>query len=1135
MRLADTYSINVRYQRATRIDNDLSTDFFPGLVFHGTAENTLRTLGKQFAEGHQRAFTITGPYGTGKSTIALLLTGFLHHRKSFRDAASASMKEAFFSELASYLPVQKGWLIVRAVSGVENPLITLWSAIHRALADHPETKDLAANYMLPDQAISEDRLEKLVIRLFKDAAGKVDGVYFMLDEMGKALEYFIKHDLDMQFFQNFAESFQGASVPCIFAGFLHQAFSDYARGKGKSIQDKWAKIQGRYSDLLYNVSEDETVALIAQSIEDKSGRAEVWHKDLVAGVCMNVQRTQLRNSQVLQSRLQGCFPLHPVVALMLGPISKRRFSQNERSTFSFLNSREPHSFHNFLAEHEATGYAVYRLHNLWDYLESNLEHHIAGTSDGHAWMVASEAIIRISSHGSETHKQLIKTIAMLNIFGRTLGLYATDDCIRKAMDHVYGARSNQRKQKQDLLDQDLNFLKDNSVVTFRKHLSAWAIFEGSDFDLEGLLELQRDALQFDDNWVNVLEYQQLSIAKRHYHEKGTLRWMDQRVVLTPEDVTSCKWQPKHGAFASFMLLAKENTKHKELEKLSTAKPRTVIGITHQIEPLKEAARELLALQLVVKDTPELQHDKIAAKEHEARTANARNEFDEAYRKAFEQAVWWFKGKQLNQASLNVISSRIADAMYPYTPEIFNELINREKPSGTSNAARRKLMEQMVAYAGEKNLGLSEGFPPEKAIYLSCLKQTGLHGKLESGDYGFTIPERTDFEGLKEMLHKTEEMINQSSALVTLGQVYAFWQAAPFGVTAGLCPILALAYLLSRDDELAYYDKDSTGQFIFIPEIDDEFVNKMMRAPKEVGVRHYEISGVKHHYIHSFARIASEQIDETSPQALSVARQIVGFVHKLPAWVKSSRNLGEKTKKFRDIVLKANDPYQLLLEDLYGIFGLEQASSEEDSDKMLEHYLNSAIDELRDMDMNMMNGYKKILESQLGRLDHSLAVRCNAVMEVAADFRLQAFAQRLSSCEQEDTQWLKWLIALVASAPEKDWNDSVMDRGKEELFEYCQRFKRVETFARASKDSSQKESASTSIALVVGSGGQAKEFVRQVSVNKEQTEEVNRLKALLFETLKMGDKSNDLVALALQQALQEMLTEYEAPVCGLGGA
>ena len=76
IRLADTYSINVRYQRATRIDNDLSTDFFPGLVFHGTAENTLRTLGKQFAEGHQRAFTITGPYGTGKSTIALLLTGF---------------------------------------------------------------------------------------------------------------------------------------------------------------------------------------------------------------------------------------------------------------------------------------------------------------------------------------------------------------------------------------------------------------------------------------------------------------------------------------------------------------------------------------------------------------------------------------------------------------------------------------------------------------------------------------------------------------------------------------------------------------------------------------------------------------------------------------------------------------------------------------------------------------------------------------------------------------------------------------------------------------------------------------------------------------------------------------------------
>ena len=46
--------------------------------------------------------------------------------------------------------------------------------------------------------------------------------------------------------------------------------------------------------------------------------------------------------------LEACWPLHPVVACLLGPISRRRFGQNQRSIFGFLNSSEPHGFQDFL-------------------------------------------------------------------------------------------------------------------------------------------------------------------------------------------------------------------------------------------------------------------------------------------------------------------------------------------------------------------------------------------------------------------------------------------------------------------------------------------------------------------------------------------------------------------------------------------------------------------------------------------------------------------------------------------------------------------------------------------------------------------------------------------------------------------
>lgn len=1126
MRLADTYSINVRYQRATRIDNDLSADFFPGLVFHGTAENTLRTLGRQFSEGQQSAFTVTGAYGTGKSTVALLLTGFLHADHKLRTSAQAIIGETVSKELDDYFHVSKGWLIVRSVGGVEDPIFSLWQAIHSALEEHPNTVSLAKKFKLPKSKPTESELLDAIDRLLKAVKDKVDGVYFVLDEMGKVLEFINRHSSELHLFQDLAEKLSRSETPSLFIGLLHQAFSEYARSRGAKVQDEWAKVQGRYTDLLYNVSEDETVALIEKSIACDKKKASGQHMKLVKKVCDAAHDSSLKNNMHLQRRLAGCYPLHPSVALILGPLSKRRFSQNERSTFSFLNSREPHSFQNFLAG-DSKKSDCYRLYDLWDYLEQNLEHHIVSTNDGHAWTVASAAIERTSHYGSELQQQVIKTIAMLNLFGRKMGMYANEDAIVAAMDHI----SNVSEIKIALQE-----LKQESVITFRKHLSAFAVFEGSDFDLEELLEEERDRVQGDDSWTTVLEYQQFTIAKRHYHEKGTLRWLDQRVALSVEDAVKEKWKVKAGEFASFILLANESIASKEkLADFSRNHGMYAVGVSNEIEPLKIAARELLALQLIAKNKPELQHDKIAAKEYDARYANAKKELDDAYSKAFNSCQWWFEGQLLAAGSLTVAASKVADKMYPDTPAIFNELINRKKPSGTSVSARRKLMERMIDYADEENLGLNDGFPPEKAIYLSCLKQSGLHVELEDGHFGFTIPNDYDDEneGLREMLHAAEDLINSSSEMVTLADIYQKWQEKPYGLSAGLCPVIALAYLLSRDEELAYYDKDSTAQYVFIPEIDEEFVNKMMRAPKDVGVRYFEVTGVKHHYIHTFAKVAGNKLDrEISPQALSVARPIVTFVHQLPAWVKNARLSDGPAKRFRDAVLKANDPYRLLLEDLYTVFDMDSAKSEKDSDQLLDNTLNSAIDQLRSMHVEMLNGYEKILNAELGELDAALVERCNKVKEIAADYRLQAFAQRLSQCNSNNDRWLESLIGLVASAPAKDWNDSILARGREELFEYCQRFKRVETFIAAGEKS--EIGRSKSIALVIGSGGQAEEYVRQVSISDKQSKEVSQLKSELFKVLKKHN-ADDLKALALQEALQELLSPYEAPVCAKEGA
>lgn len=76
MTLANQYSIAVRHQRSTRIDSDLNADFFPGLVYHGTAQTALDTLLRQFGQTGQSAYTLTGPYGSGNQQLPCYLLGY---------------------------------------------------------------------------------------------------------------------------------------------------------------------------------------------------------------------------------------------------------------------------------------------------------------------------------------------------------------------------------------------------------------------------------------------------------------------------------------------------------------------------------------------------------------------------------------------------------------------------------------------------------------------------------------------------------------------------------------------------------------------------------------------------------------------------------------------------------------------------------------------------------------------------------------------------------------------------------------------------------------------------------------------------------------------------------------------------
>ena len=102
-----------------------------------------------------------------------------------------------------------------------------------------------------------------------------------------------------------------------------------------------------------------------------------------------------------------------------------------------------------------------------------------------------------------------------------------------------------------------------------------------------------------------------------------------------------------------------------------------------------------------------------------------------------RVVWIFGGKEQKVAShreFNQLLSRVCNEVYSKTPVMNNELFNKHKLSGTISQARRSYLTYLTEHYSENDMGFPEDkFPPEKTIYFSLLKNTGLHQRSDFAD------------------------------------------------------------------------------------------------------------------------------------------------------------------------------------------------------------------------------------------------------------------------------------------------------------------------------------------------------------------------------------------------------------------
>ncbi len=1102
-----------RFMRSIRIDADLGEDTaLEGFICPQSSADVLTTMARHVSETGQGAFTWTGPYGSGKSSLVVALSALLNGNAGLQKQATKVFGQKLTNSIWKLLPTgTRGWRVVPVVGRRDDPVSVIGEAVQRA--------GLVSR--LPRGGWTESNL---IATLTDAAASKPKthgGLILFIDEMGKFLEAAAQNGSDLYILQQLAEAASRSKGRLLLVGVLHQAFDEYAHRLSHEMRDEWSKIQGRFIDLVVNTAGEEQIELISRAIE--SDHRPKGPGSLSTAVAKFARRERAGDAAQLAAMLEACWPLHPIVACLLGPISRRRFGQNQRSIFGFLNSSEPHGFQDFL-DH-AGEEELYGPDRLWDYLRANLEPSILASPDGHRWALAAEALERCESIGGDAlHIKLLKTIAVIDLFKERSGLVASSQLLRSCFPQT-SAKA---------LEKALSQLDNWSFTVFKKFLDAHAIFAGSDFDIDQAVRAALDDIdEIDFKALRSLAGLQPILAKRHYHETGALRWFEVNIVpVSGLDEFASDFEPENGAIGQFLLaIPTEEEGEEEAEDLCRKAARhsaawdIVVGISKRSWAIMPLARELFALDSVRNDHPELAGDSVARREVAARLAALQALLETELHKAFDNAVWFRKShqpKRLRQADLNSIASELADRRFEQSPCLHNELLNRQKPSSNAIAAQNSLLRRMVQNEGEPRLGI-EGFPAEGGLFASVLESTGLYTQ-EGKGWRFVSPteSKADPCRLAPMWEAAFAHVKEhAKRTVAVSELFDLWRAPPFGVKDGLMPILAVAFVMSQRDKLAVYREG-----IFRARFDDVDVEYLAKDAASIQLRWMDLSDVSRRLLSGMAKVvrdldANNKLVHLEP--IDVGRGLVAIYDQLPQWTSRTMRLSSNAVRVRDIFKRAHDPNKFLFDDIPGTLGEDVSLANGDDLRRVIGTVREGLEELVQAYPSMLHRLRDIMLSELQVPNVSpqslaeLRDRAENIRQLAGDFRLDAFIGRISQFDGSDESF-EGIASLAANKPPRDWIDPDLDQAAIELADMAQKFLRAETFARV-KGRPDKRQA---MAVVIGVNGRPAPLLEEFDIADSDRAAVNALIERVAATLDESDTSQRSIILA---ALAELSTRY----------
>jgi hypothetical protein len=490
----------------------------------------------------------------------------------------------------------------------------------------------------------------------------------------------------------------------------------------------------------------------------------------------------------------------------------------------------------------------------------------------------------------------------------------------------------------------------------------------------------------------------------------------------------------------------------------------------------------------------------------------------------DTAEWSRKGAQptrLTNAELNALASSLADARFALAPRLPNELLNRERPSSNAIAAQKGLLRQMVMDEGVPRLGI-EGYPAEGGLLDSILLKSGLYRQTERG-WGFALPSPDDdCCNLLPALAAAAELLERNAGRpVGMDEVYAVWKAPPFGIKAGLLPVIGVGMLLAHRNRLAFYREG-----IFQSRFTDLEIDYLAKDASSIQVRWMELSEQSREILSGLAAVVRKldkenQLVHLAP--IDVARGLVALHDGLKHWVKRTARLSATALRVRALFKQASDPNKFLFDDIPSLSGAQGPSAGPPEVEGIVALVRDGLEELTQAYSDMLGRLQTMMLTELQVPNASpqafsdLRARADNVHQLTGDFLLDAFIGRLKGFYGADDD-MEGIASLATSKPPRDWVDADLDKAAVEIADLSQKFLRAEAFARV-KGRADKRQA---MAVVVGMDGRPTPIAGEFSVRDTDRNAIDRLVLQVQRVLEKSDRQGRNIVLA---ALAELSARF----------